>query len=533
MLLLVRRHAVAIGVVVVVVIICRYNQHGGHDYGDDFALYIRQARAITHWDIHQVVSQNEFALKYSSWHTFSQSIYPWGFPIILAPFYAAAGIDYSLFKLVEALLFGGFLLLLYGVVNKRTGRLGGVVVMTTIGVSVAFVSWTDTVLSDIPYLLFAFLSLWLLDRVRMEGGFEADRLWPLIAVGVAAGYGFSTRREGAALLPAVLAAQFAWVAGRWWHRDRGQPFRLRWSRLLTPILSFVGFVGGLRLFLPTPFFESYPQTGLKQLRANMQAYGSSLAEQIGLKDPGRNIRGGFNWGFAGSASLAKWLFGAIIVLITLGIVVRLLTAFAEDISLFTFIAATLFIIGIAPFRDSRYLFSVTPLLVYFAYQGIAGIPTWRRGRSADRGDDGARRRDGAGTPLIATMLASATVGMLMIANASDTAHKTTFRHDFGTYTFDGVAQPSWQELFSEVRTVTRPTDVVAFFRARTMVLYTDRNSIQSQGIETVVQNADYYAQRKDPTNYSQAPLDADAAASLGFQKIWENSQFILWQVPKQ
>ena len=519
-----RAHIAALVIVAVVVIVCRYNQHAGHDYGDDFSLYIRQAKALTNGQISAVIRQNEFTVTHSSWHSFSPTIYPWGFPLMLAPLYVVWGIDYGVFKLLEAVLFGGALLLLYSIVTKRVGRIGGIVIMTTIGASVAYVSWTDSVLSDIPYLLIVYLTLWLLDRVRTRQQFDGQRLWPLIVVGVAAGYGFSTRREGAALIAAVVAAQAAWLLGRWWRRDRKQPFTVRWSRLVVPVLSFVAFVGVMRVVLPSPLLEHVDHTGLGQIRANLQAYGFSLAEQIGLKDPGRAFPGASLWGFAGSAAVAKAIFVLFLTFSAIGIVLRLATAFAEDIALFTYLVAATFIIGIAPFRDSRYIFSLTPLLVYFAYQGIATIPTAARSLLAH--PDHIRT-------YVAAPIATAAIVLLLVGNGTDTWHKTEFRYDNGTYTLPGAAEPSWQQLFTEVRITTKPTDVIAFFRARTMVLYTDRDAIQSTGIDTVISNADYYARRKDASNYSQAPLDTETAATLGFTLVWENSQFELWQVPKR
>jgi hypothetical protein len=280
----------------------------------------------------------------------------------------------------------------------------------------------------------------------------------------------------------------------------------------------------LHVILPAPFIVHYDNTGLKQVRKNLQAYGFSLAEQIGLKDTGRALPGQSLWSFAGSESVAKAMFVMFLTLAGLGIIFRLATAFADDIALFTYMAVVTLIIGIAPFRDSRYIFSLTPLLVYFAYQGIATIPMVLR----------RVLRDPSHTrQYVAMPIAAAFVALLLIGNATDTWHKTKFRYDTGTYTLDGVGQPSWQKMFGEVRSATKPTDVVAFFRARTMVLYTDRNAIQSTDINTVIKNADYYAQRKDPSNYSQAPLTSQEASELGFHLVWENAEFELWQVPKK
>jgi hypothetical protein len=85
-------------------------------------------------------------------------------------------------------------------------------------------------------------------------------------------------------------------------------------------------------------------------------------------------------------------------------------------------------------------------------------------------------------------------------------------------------------MFGEVRARTTPDDVVAFFRARAMSLYTDRTALQLTQTDQILQRANWYVMVKDST-YSQILLsDADASAAH-LTKAWENASFVLWQVP--
>ena len=72
----------------------------GHDWGDDFSLYINQARSLVRGDVSQVVADTRYTLQNSGSSTFSPYVYPWGFPLLLAPFYLVAGLDYDTFRWV-------------------------------------------------------------------------------------------------------------------------------------------------------------------------------------------------------------------------------------------------------------------------------------------------------------------------------------------------------------------------------------------------------------------------------------------------
>ena len=67
----------------------------GHWWGDDWALYIRQAEGLLHFDPGEVARANEYTVTHSRGAAFSPALYPWGFPLLLAlaiPF-TGSGVD--------------------------------------------------------------------------------------------------------------------------------------------------------------------------------------------------------------------------------------------------------------------------------------------------------------------------------------------------------------------------------------------------------------------------------------------------------
>ncbi len=93
----------------------------GHARGDDFALYLRQARSLFDGNIGEVVADNRFAV-INSTGAFSPYVYPWGLPLLLSPFVHLWDLDYNRSKLVEVAAFCIWLVLVHGIVRRRLGR---------------------------------------------------------------------------------------------------------------------------------------------------------------------------------------------------------------------------------------------------------------------------------------------------------------------------------------------------------------------------------------------------------------------------
>ena len=104
----------------------------GHTQGDDFALYLRQARSLFDGDVAQVVADNRFTV-INSGGAFSPIAYPWGWPLLLSPFVHLWGFDYDRLKLLEVAAFCVWLVLVHGIVRRRAGRLLALAVTAVVG----------------------------------------------------------------------------------------------------------------------------------------------------------------------------------------------------------------------------------------------------------------------------------------------------------------------------------------------------------------------------------------------------------------
>jgi hypothetical protein len=63
-----------------------------HSWGDDWAQYVAQARGIAEGDVAREVTASRFRNEHSS-RPFGPTVAMWGFPLLIAPVYAIAGLD--------------------------------------------------------------------------------------------------------------------------------------------------------------------------------------------------------------------------------------------------------------------------------------------------------------------------------------------------------------------------------------------------------------------------------------------------------
>ena len=478
-------------------VLCLLLLRPGHDWGDDFALYINQARALVHGDVQAVLHENELTVNRSAWQSFSPYTYGWGFPMLLAPLYAVFGLSYTAFKALEVVLFLGFLTAFYALIRDRLDRLAVLLIISALVLDNLYTAWTNTVLTEFPFMCFAVTSLLVIERLHaprhVDAPFVTRRyLVELAGLGVLIGFTFNIRNEGAVLVLALAARQLAVVvshrrewAGRWGsHR----------TTLAMPyvVAGVVGF--GIRLILPTEQGDSLTLAGGlggHNFPTNDGFYRQTMAELLAFKDR-----------FHGPLLLGLLVF--ILVLAAGGMIL----GGWRDLPLSVFTLGLSLIYFELPYREGRYLLAILPFVLYFAMQGLRGIdvPGW--------------------TIQPRHLLLLLVVGRhaLGMANAADY---------WRTYpkAIDGPASPAARQMFAAVDANVEPGQIVVFFRPRAMNLYTDRTAITAgSSLPIMLQRGDWYAMAKN-SDYAQCALsDAEAAATGRLTKVWENESWVLWRV---
>lgn len=505
-----RTYLVPVAIAIVVGVISMINHFSGVDWGDDFALYIRQARALVTGTVGDVIRDNRFTVDHSGWHTFSPYSYPWGWPLLIAPMYALFGLNYEALKFLEVVALCVFLLVFFAIVRRRAGLLPATLLTLLIGFSPVYVGSTDTVLSDLPYLCFVGLSLWWMDRCRLHGLFAAS--WQrLVTLGLLLAFTFNIRPEGISVVLCLVSLHVAVLAGTMLRARSQQVLRsVRWGHVLLPYMAMVLGIMAFQVLLPGTLLPRAPGAGLQNAPAHAAFYQDIIAENVGLK------RAGMPMELWHSEAAARSGVVLLVILAIIGLIARLLKRFEEDVALAACLCCTALIMFISPYQEGRYLLTITPLLAYFAYQALPTIAGW------------ASSLPGVILRFASVAPALALAGLVGL-NARTLAESTRYHLDYH-YTVNGPEAPDAREMISAVRHLTQTDDVILFFRARAMTLYSDRRAIQGSNLDELLKEADWYVMAKDST-YSQALLTDAGAATYGLTKAWENSKWVVWRVP--
>ena len=474
----------------------------GHSQGDDFALYLRQARSIFDGDIAQVVSDNRFSVLNSTGR-FSPNAYPWGWPVLLSPFVNFWGLDYERLKLVEVAAFCAWLVLVYAIVVRRAGRILALGVTAVVGTAPLLLAHTDQLLSEFPAAAAVALFIWWWDRIRVGDRLLGASLRNLVVLGVLAAVAFNVRRETIVLVVAIAvieAVELGQLAFRRRRRRRSgrRPAWPSWRVVVAPYLSFVVAAALIQFLLPSMLF---PDNGdhSRYIGARIGDYTGDLTEHLGIgTHPAVGV--------------------IIIVLAAIGMAV----GWRQRPGLDGPLAVTTVLLALAVsthFRMvGRYYFQILPWVLYFA--SIAVVTAFRLVLRSARARRWAPRL--AVLPLLYLVAVHAVVLPGHIADARD--FNRAGRQQVGP------TSPTVTPIFDAVSMYTRPDDVIAYFRARTMTLYTDRRAIQTTDIDRIRARADFFAQQRDSTYYQPA-LSMEEAEDLGFTMVWSDLSWILWRVP--
>ena len=82
-----------------------------------------------------------------------------------------------------------------------------------------------------------------------------------------------------------------------------------------------------------------------------------------------------------------------------------------------------------------------------------------------------------------------------------------------------------------MRTHTHQSDVVAFFKARALTLFTDRRAVQSSDLQVLRERSDFFLARRG-SSFSQPFVTDEQAARMGWTAVWQDERWVLWQLPR-
>ena len=491
----------------------------GHSTGDDFALYLRQARSVFDGDIGGVMADNRFGVV-NSGPRFSPTGYPWGWPLVLAPFVRLWGLDYDRLKLLEVALYVAFLASFHGIARRRLGRVAALGLVAVFATAPAYLEYTNNLLSELPHLAALGLFVAWLDRVEAHGGVLRAGVGRLVTLGLAAVAVFEVRREGLVLVGVIAVAQL--VALRRDAAPSGGPGSSprtlaidRRAELVAPHAAFVVGVVVAQLLLPTALLPDNDNSR-SNIPTRLAEYPEILSSQLGL-------------------GMRSWIGLVVLALAVAGTVVGARRRPALDLPLAALAVLTALTISTHFRRIDRYWFQVTPWVALLATGALVALA----GLVAPLGStSGARRPGGGGSagrwrrsaPALGALVVLAPLAVPVVAHATTLRRSIPAAMEFAEQgrVLDGPADPRSAVVYDVIEELTRPDAIVAHHKSRTMTLLTDRRSLQTTDIDRIADRADFYAQRRG--RWGTQP-DVQASIDAGFVEVWSDDRWILWWIP--
>ena len=176
----------------------------GQFWWDDFASYILQARAITEGRMAEFVAENGRAIAQSTYPV-GPAAYPWGYPLLIAPIYALAGLSITALKLVNTFAFVAFLAVFYAYARQRFAWTLSTALVAALAFNPTLLKATDLIQADFVFLLVTTAGLFLIDRQWQTGKSSAPQK---ILLGTLIFGSFFLRTNGILLLAPLALVDF-------------------------------------------------------------------------------------------------------------------------------------------------------------------------------------------------------------------------------------------------------------------------------------------------------------------------------------
>ncbi len=180
----------------------------GHYWGGDFSSYIHQAKSLVEGTVTQLRAIANFRTENTSPEAMvGPTFYPWGFPLLLSPVYALSGLDLLPMKVLVLAFALAAQTMTFFLLRGRLPDCWVLLITFIMGVNPAIFNFKNHILSDIPFLFFVLLSLFLMQRIVIDRGRFLAPARHYVLLGLAILCAFLTRTHGLALIPTLAVVQ--------------------------------------------------------------------------------------------------------------------------------------------------------------------------------------------------------------------------------------------------------------------------------------------------------------------------------------
>lgn len=394
----------------------------GHLWGDDFAQYIHHAKNL----VQGVPYQNTGHIYNYRDPGDAPASYPPVFPLLLTPVYALFGLNLAAMKAEVILLWLAGLAMLYFVFRRDLSVPATVGLLAMVGFNPFLWDFKDQIVSDLPFIFFLGLVVYLIQRWHGIGFSPAGRAVHALVLGLAIYLAYGSRSVGAVLILSLPLLDL-----------------LQLRRLRLDTIATMAVFGVLFLLNGLVFGGGASSSYLKSFRATPPPLLANLD----------SIRWALNVFLEnGYSVMARRL---LVVLLSAVAVTGYLTKVRRRITVLeVFPVLYLAVLLAYPYAFTDMPRYFIPLFPWYVFYVLVGVETLRKRAPA---------------PVSRVALA----GLAVIVFASYAGQYTKL--DFGPIR-DGVAEPEAVQLFAHIREKTNPDDVFLFSRPLALALFGERAS---------------------------------------------------------
>lgn len=465
----------------------------GHAWGDDFAGYIMQAQSIVRGNEQDFVNKNAFTITKSSF-LIGPVAYPWGYPLILAPVYAASGLNLISLKMPDLFFFLSFLVCLFFFYQRNMSSKESLLLMGAFAFHPVFLAFLDQILSDIPYLFFSLLALLVMDAYFINGNGASRNVFGVLLLGALFYATFFIRTPGLILFATYMTMLIIRFWAVRWNRQHIE-YVLRDTIILCLVfgvlwlLSDLAFPGGQKAYI-----SEYSSFTLDTVKVNSIYYfwlfGHFLDQLI-------------YW---------KPIFFLLLAFFSIGVC----TGLERDKTILAYFGISILVLITYPSLNGvRFIFPLLPLFIYFSFQGMKEVAF-----SLKAG----YRRVAYGMIYVFWSMMIAFFLITSVINAySNWYNKGVIAGPFDSYSL---------ATYQFIENNTSPDSIIVFFKPRIMRLMTNRNTLAIDNCKQL-KMGDFDVIDKPIGADGQVPNEAVSQCSIQMKQVYENPEFVIYQILKK
>ena len=476
--------------------------YDGHNWGGDFSCYIAQAQSIISGTMQEQVDANTFLVTNSA-YMLGPGSYPWGFPLLLVPMIKIFGVNYIALKSVNIIFFAASIVVFYYILKSKLSLAHARIGIFFLILNPYFLRNCDLVLSDIPFLFFSIISVYLIDKLYKS---EENQLLYGILSGISCFCAYFVRTNGIVSFLTLLSLDLLLLLLKIKpFRKIKNKFGITKQKFTTHLLAYSGFVLGVildKLIFPsggTSYEYYFSYLSAQSLYSNLRTYAISLLDFFSID----------------TNYLLPFIF-VLALLLIFGIIKKEL--FQEPVAIIYIIGMLSLVVIFPANQGIRYLFPVLPWLVFLCLKSLHDFEFNILGK---------KRLRNLYIPLKTSLIFIIFVAVaLQIGAYAKNAFSNYESADTNrAYTTCAI------EVYDYIKKNTDEDDLLSFFKPRVLWLNTHRKgfSIAQNNIERI-DDVDYVLLAK---GYENTALKELCETNYNNCIVFENNEFTLYYLNKK